>query len=193
MMAPSTNALSLPHQVACDLRAEREEDRAHRVGGRDAERAGRERRALLARHSGAGAAATRPASSSRVWRGRKYAKPPTTTVTAASTQKLRCSGAGAYCTSAPPTMVASARPVAVAAVVAELARRAPSRPPNSTIAAVAGLSESPTPTPMSARPMNTQVRSGARPNAIDPSGQGAESHEDDRPAADHVGEVAEQR
>ena len=110
-----------------------------------------------------------PAVSSRVWRGRKNANPPTIAVTAVSTQKLRCSGAGAYCTSAPPTMVASASPVAVAAVVAELARRAPSRPPNSTIAAVAGLSESPTPTPMSARPMNTQVRSGARPNAIEPA------------------------
>ena len=55
------------------------------------------------------------------------------------------------------------------AVVAELARRAPSEPPNSTIAAVAGLNESPTPTPMSARPTKTQVRSGASPKTIDPA------------------------
>ncbi len=45
-------------------------------------------------------------------------------ITASSTQKSRCSGAGAYSIRPPPTIVASARPAAVAAVVMDEARAA---------------------------------------------------------------------
>lgn len=75
----------------------------------------------------------------------------------------------AYSIRPPPTIVASASPAAVAAVVVDEARAALPRALNSTAAAVAAVSARPTPAPISARPAYTQPTEGAIANRRTPT------------------------
>src|SRR5882724_5005439 len=99
-----------------------------------------------------------------VWRGKSHVAASRMTRKTARTQKHRRVGHGAYSVKAPPKSKAAVKPTACAAIVTKAALFACSGLLNSKIAAVAGLTDRPTPMPIRARPANSHLTSGATAN-----------------------------